>query len=114
MSILIDHKAAADISISCFGEVLWDCFDSGKRLGGAPLNMCVRINSLGIKADMISAVGDDELGKELLNEISEQSVSCTYIAVNDSKNTSTVEVTLDSSGSASYEIVADTAWDNIS
>ena len=48
MSILIDSKQGKDVSVSCFGEVLWDCFATGKRLGGAPLNMCVRINSLGI------------------------------------------------------------------
>lgn len=113
MSILINHKSSENVSVSCFGEVLWDCFDSGKRLGGAPLNMCVRINSLGIKADMISAVGNDELGAELLGEITSKGVSCEYIAINSDKKTSTVEVTLDSGGSASYEIVADTAWDNI-
>ncbi|MGO2476795.1 MAG: carbohydrate kinase family protein [Pseudoalteromonas sp.] len=113
MSLLIKNKSAEELTISCFGEVLWDCFDSGKRLGGAPLNMCVRINSLGIKADMISAVGDDKLGTELLEQIKERNVSCDFIAKNDSKSTSTVEVTLDRSGSASYEIVADTAWDNI-
>ncbi|MCQ8878705.1 carbohydrate kinase [Pseudoalteromonas shioyasakiensis] len=113
MSVLINQKVASELTISCFGEVLWDCFDSGKRLGGAPLNMCVRINSLGIKADMISAVGHDALGKELLGEIAARGVSCDYIALNNDKPTSTVEVTLDSSGSASYEIVADTAWDNI-
>ncbi|WP_165735585.1 carbohydrate kinase [Pseudoalteromonas sp. C8] len=113
MSILINHKSGENVSVSCFGEVLWDCFDSGKRLGGAPLNMCVRINSLGIKADMISAVGNDELGAELLGEITSKGVSCEYIAINSDKKTSTVEVTLDSGGSASYEIVADTAWDNI-
>ncbi|MBU2881304.1 carbohydrate kinase [Psychrosphaera sp. B3R10] len=113
MSILINHKPTNDIRVSCFGEVLWDCFDTGKRLGGAPLNMCVRINSLGIKADMISAVGNDVLGNELLSEIKDKNVSCDYIAINDNKKTSTVEVTLDSSGSASYNIVADVAWDNI-
>ncbi|WP_273049657.1 carbohydrate kinase [Pseudoalteromonas sp.] len=113
MSILINHKSGENVSVSCFGEVLWDCFDSGKRLGGAPLNMCVRINSLGIKADMISAVGNDELGAELLGEITSKGVSCEYIAINSDKKTSTVEVTLDSKGSASYEIVTDTAWDNI-
>lgn len=112
MSVLINQKVASDLTISCFGEVLWDCFDSGKRLGGAPLNMCVRINALGIKADMISAVGNDELGRELLGEIAARGVSCDYIATN-SKPTSIVEVTLDNSGSASYTIVADTAWDNI-
>jgi len=113
MSILINQKAASEITVNCFGEVLWDCFDTGKRLGGAPLNVCFRINSLGIKANMISSVGNDSLGLELLEEIKSKYLSCDFITINNDKKTSTVEVTLDNSGSATYEIVADTAWDNI-
>ncbi|MDU0354632.1 carbohydrate kinase [Paraglaciecola aquimarina] len=112
-SLFINHKAPSDIAINCFGEVLWDCFASGKRLGGAPLNVCLRLNSLGIKANMLSAVGDDTLGKELLDIIQQRHMNTEFIAVNPDKKTSTVEVTLDKSGSASYDIVADTAWDNI-
>ncbi|UAL41627.1 carbohydrate kinase [Shewanella inventionis] len=112
-SILINHKAKADINISCFGEVLWDCFPDGKRVGGAPLNVCVRLNALGIKGAMISAVGDDALGQELLAFIDERGVNRDCIAIDPHKSTSTVQVTLDKNGSASYEIVADTAWDNI-
>ena len=55
-SLFINHKAPSEISISCFGEVLWDCFASDKRLGGAPLNVCLRLNSLGINAQMLSAL----------------------------------------------------------
>lgn len=113
MSILIDHKKPNKIHINCFGEVLWDCFGADKSLGGAPLNMCVRINSLGIKADMLSAVGNDDLGKELLTQVQQKGVNTDFIAISSNKKTSTVEVTLDKSGSATYEIVADTAWDNI-
>ena len=112
-SLFINDKAPSDITINCFGEVLWDCFASGRRLGGAPLNVCLRINSLGIKAQMLSAVGNDALGLEILDQITDRQMSTEFIAVNSEKKTSTVEVTLDKSGSASYEIVADTAWDNI-
>ncbi|MBU3003019.1 carbohydrate kinase family protein [Paraglaciecola arctica] len=111
--LLIKHKAGNDISINCFGEVLWDCFDTGKRIGGAPLNVCLRLNGLGIQANIISAVGDDKLGKELLQQIEVRNTNTDFIAVNANKKTSTVEVKLDQSGSASYEILADTAWDNI-
>ncbi|WP_445776439.1 carbohydrate kinase family protein [Shewanella sp.] len=112
-SILINHKAKADINVSCFGEVLWDCFPDGKRVGGAPLNVCVRLNALGIKGSMISAVGDDQLGHELLAFIDERGVNRDCIAIDPVKSTSIVQVTLDKNGSASYDIVADTAWDNI-
>ncbi|TYK67044.1 carbohydrate kinase family protein [Colwellia echini] len=112
-SLFIKNKAPSDISINCFGEVLWDCFPDGKRLGGAPLNVCLRLNSLGINAQMISAVGDDELGHELLDEIKARNIKTNFIEINADKKTSTVEVTLDKRGSATYEIVSDTAWDNI-
>ena len=112
-SLFINNKAAIDISINCFGEVLWDCFADGKRLGGAPLNVCLRLNSLGINAQMISAVGDDDLGHELLSEIKARNIKTNLIETNADKKTSTVEVMLDKSGSATYEIVSDTAWDNI-
>ena len=112
-SILVNHKVKTDINISCFGEVLWDCFPDGKRVGGAPLNVCVRLNALGIKASMISAVGDDPLGHELLAFIDERGVNRDCIAINPDKNTSTVQISLDKSGAAAYDIVGDTAWDNI-
>lgn len=114
MSIIISKKRAEEINLTCFGEVLWDCFDSGKRLGGAPLNMCFRFNSLGLKAHMISAVGNDELGEALLSEINKKGLSTALISVHASKPTSVVEVVLDENGSAQYQIVTDTAWDNIS
>lgn len=112
-SLFINNKAPSDISINCFGEVLWDCFPDGKRLGGAPLNVCLRLNSLGINAQMISAVGDDELGQALLNEIKARNIKTNFIETNTDKKTSTVEVTLDRHGSATYDIISDTAWDNI-
>ncbi|WP_024608786.1 carbohydrate kinase [Pseudoalteromonas sp. TAB23] len=114
MSIVISSKKAEEINLTCFGEVLWDCFESGMRLGGAPLNMCFRFNSLGLKAHMISAVGNDKLGEALLSEIEQKGLSKEFIYVHESKPTSVVEVKLDQSGSANYQIVLDTAWDNIS
>lgn len=113
MSIVISRKRADEINLTCFGEVLWDCFDSGKRLGGAPLNMCFRFNSLGLKAHMISAVGHDELGEALLSEINKKGLSTELISVHASKPTSMVEVVLDKNGSAQYQIVTNTAWDDI-
>lgn len=112
-TILLKNRSADDVKISCFGEVLWDVFPDGRRVGGAPLNMCLRLNSFGIKANIISGVGVDELGTELIDFVQSHGVSTEFIAHNAEKKTSTVQVTLDNSGSASYEIVADTAWDNI-
>jgi len=35
------------MKITSFGEVLWDNLPSGKKLGGAPLNVLVRLRALG-------------------------------------------------------------------
>lgn len=112
-SVFPINRLAERVSVSCFGEVLWDNFASGKRLGGAPLNVCLRLKGLGVDAEMLSAVGADALGEELLGDMSARGLSRDFVAVSPSKKTSVVEVSLDASGSASYEIVADTAWDNI-
>ena len=48
----------------CFGEILWDVFPDGKALGGAPLNLCLRMKSLGVTMQMISRLGQDALAEE--------------------------------------------------
>ena len=54
------------MKVTSFGEVLWDDLPSGKVLGGAPLNVAVRLGSLGVDASIISRRGGDENGEELL------------------------------------------------
>ncbi|MBW8190597.1 carbohydrate kinase [Neiella marina] len=100
-------------TISCFGEVLWDVFPDERRVGGAPLNVCLRLNALGLPAKIISSVGRDALGAELLDFIKGRGVATDLVLQHPTKATSEVRVTLDSKGSASYQIVEDTAWDNV-
>ncbi|TFU96596.1 carbohydrate kinase, partial [Bacillus stratosphericus] len=57
------------MKVTSFGEVLWDDFPGGKVLGGAPLNVLVRLCSLGADTAMISSRGDDADGEELLRQI---------------------------------------------
>ncbi|NNT71514.1 carbohydrate kinase [Flavobacterium sp. IMCC34852] len=97
----------------CFGEVLWDVLPTGKIAGGAPMNVSIRLQSLGIDTKMISKIGDDALGKELLNIIKEKNVDTSLIQIDDKLATGEVLVTLDAKGSASYDIVYPSAWDKI-
>ncbi len=101
------------MKVTSFGEVLWDDFPSGKVLGGAPLNVIVRMQSLGADGSIISRYGDDEDGKELLRQIESKNVKTDLLQVCNECPTSLVKVTLDKSGSASYEIVYPCAWDRI-
>ncbi|MFC4690478.1 carbohydrate kinase [Dokdonia genika] len=100
------------LKIASYGEILWDVFPDEKRLGGAPLNVALRLHSFGVDVSMISSLGNDALGKEALGLIKEKGLNTALIQRND-KPTGQVKVTLDKAGSASYEIAQDTAWDAI-
>ena len=100
------------LKIACYGEILWDVFSDKKHLGGAPLNVALRLHSYGADVAMISAVGNDPLGKEALEEIKSHNLGTTYIQRNDLA-TGEVEVTLDKKGAASYTIKENAAWDHI-
>jgi len=97
----------------CFGEVLWDLFPSYKTLGGAPLNVALRLKSFGAEVTMISSVGNDENGREILNQLSNFRLDTSTVSVSEEYPTGLVNVTLDQFGSASYEIAYPSAWDKI-
>ncbi|OSI16551.1 carbohydrate kinase [Neisseria dentiae] len=101
------------MKVTSFGEVLWDDFPGGKVLGGAPLNVLVRLRSLGVDTSMISSRGDDADGEELLRQIESKNVNTDLLQVCKDQATSLVKVHLDACGSASYEIVYPCAWDRI-
>ena len=100
-------------NVVCFGEVLWDVFPDHKKIGGAPLNVALRLNSFGINAKIISCVGNDDNGKGLIDYIKVNNLDTTTIQINDQFQTGCVNVTLDEKGSASYEIAYPVAWDKI-
>lgn len=99
--------------IICFGEVLFDVFPTHRKIGGAPLNVALRMASLGINAQIISRVGNDEIGKELLHFIEENGVATDTIQVDENLSTGEVIVQLNDKGSASYTINYPVAWDKI-
>ena len=93
------------------GEILWDLLPSGKALGGAPANFAYHARRLGEEGWAVSAVGDDALGREILDIVKEKRLR-SLIAVTD-QPTGTVQVELDARGVPSYKITEDVAWDNI-
>ena len=96
-----------------YGEVLWDVFANKKKIGGAPLNVALRMKTLGCEAAMISCVGNDEDGKAIINHINSLGLETGTIIQSDEYPTGLVTVTLNESGSASYEINYPSAWDKI-
>jgi len=100
-------------TFACFGEVLWDVFPDHEKIGGAPLNVALRLNSFGDQVAMISAVGKDGLGDQLLDYLNKSNLTSEYIQIHKEHQTGKVNVTLDSKGSASYEIKYPVSWDFI-
>lgn len=100
--------------ITCFGEVLWDIFPNGnKKIGGAPLNVALRLAAFGNDVTMVSAVGDDDNGKALLEYIMSHGLQTSLIQKTSNFNTGEVTVFLNDKGSASYKIAHPRAWDKI-
>ncbi|MBP8791642.1 MAG: carbohydrate kinase [Lutibacter sp.] len=100
-------------NIVCFGEVLWDVFPNHKKIGGAPLNVALRLQSLDNNVSIITRIGDDDLGMEIKKFIKERGVEIENIQIDSELKTGEVKVTLNEKGSASYEINFPRAWDNI-
>ena len=99
--------------VICFGEVLWDIFPEGEKIGGAPLNVALRLKALGISTAIVSKVGRDLLGERLIKYVKEQGLVTQHIQQDTQFETGKVNVTLDQNGSASYEIAYPAAWDKI-
>ena len=94
------------------GEVLWDMLPSGKQIGGAPFNFTYHTTQLGCEGVMVSCVGDDPLGRELLEGITSLGVDTSLVQIG-SHPTGTVDVALDSNGIPQYTIHEGVAWDHI-
>ncbi|MBD3321822.1 MAG: carbohydrate kinase, partial [Chitinivibrionales bacterium] len=95
------------------GEILWDLLPGGRKLGGAVANLIYFTNLLGHEGRVASAVGDDDLGKEILSVLEKNGLSADLIQTDPDHPTGTVEVTLDNSGRPSYSIHENVAWDNV-
>jgi fructokinase len=102
-----------DLKAVCFGEVLWDIFPTHRKIGGAPLNVALRLQSLGVNTNIISKVGKDQEGDDLVDYIEKNAVSADHIQKDENHETGKVTVLLDQNGSATYEINQPAAWDKI-
>lgn len=93
------------------GEALFDCLPEGRKLGGAPANFAYHVSQFGLNGCAISAIGDDELGEEIVETF--EKVDLRYVLPRVEQPTGTVMVTLDDKGIPQYDICLGVAWDNI-
>lgn len=96
----------------CFGEILWDVLPDKILPGGAPMNVAYHLNQLGVPSAMISRVGQDDLGRQLLEFITSKNVTGDFVQVDSNHETSRVLAKLDGN-SVTYDIIKPVAWDYI-
>ncbi len=99
--------------IVAFGEIVWDVLPNGKVLGGTPLNLVFRCNSLGEKGDLLSRLGDDKPGHEALEKLNELGISDKNVQLDSVFKTGTVEVSFDANSESKYKVAPDVAFDHI-
>lgn len=97
----------------CFGEILWDFLPDGLFPGGAPFNVAYHLHRLGVAAHVVSAVGDDVLGHELLRRLRHWKIPTDLVATDPARPTGYVRAAVGAAGDAHYDIVRDVAWDAI-
>lgn len=100
-------------TVVCYGEVLWDLLPSGKIAGGAPMNVAFHLNNFGVPTKIISRVGKDGWGSELLDFLWEKGVPTELIQRDPKHSTGIVNVIMEDGGHPQYEIVENAAWDYI-
>ena len=93
------------------GEALFDCLPTGRKLGGAPANFAFHASQFGLNSCAVSAIGNDELGREIIDTLT--SVGLRYQLPRVAYPTGTVQVTLSGEGIPQYDICQGVAWDNI-
>ncbi len=93
------------------GEALWDVLPEGKKIGGAPANFAYHVSQFGLPSCVVSAVGDDALGKEIVDNFTSKGLNQLIAEV--PYPTGTVQVEIDPAGVPQYDIKENVAWDNI-
>src|SRR3954464_8636509 len=96
--------------VLCVGEVLWDSLPEGLFLGGAPFNVACHLRAAGTPVSMVSRVGDDRLGDEVLRRATRYGVGVDLVQVDADLRTGFVRVRVDDAGNPGYEILEPSAW----
>ena len=99
--------------VYCFGEVLYDILPAGIQAGGAPMNVAIHLQNFGIKSGMISRVGDDDLGKNIVAFMNERGVNTDFVSTDHEYDTGTVPVVFNEKNEPQYTITQPAAWDFI-
>jgi fructokinase len=95
------------------GELLWDLLPDGKQLGGATTNFAYHAHALGAEAWVVSQVGNDPLGREILARFHVLGLPADLVTIDPRAPTGTVSVELSADGQPRFTIHENVAWDNL-
>ncbi len=93
------------------GEALWDVLPDGKKIGGAPANFAYHVSQFGLPSRVVSAVGNDPLGREIVENFTSKGLN--HLIEEVPYPTGTVQIEIDPAGVPQYDIKENVAWDNI-
>ena len=102
-----------DFHVIGVGEVLWDLLLTGPQLGGAPANFAYHAHALGARAQVITRVGNDDYGREIIRRFHDMGLRDTAVQVDDTAPTGIAKVELSGNGLAHFTIQENVAWDRI-
>ncbi len=99
--------------VVCFGEILWDILPTGAKPGGAPMNVAYHLRKLGINPALITRIGKDQWGRDLLTLMNKQQISTDFFQADENLATGVVNAKINLNNEVTYDIVKPVAWDNI-
>lgn len=100
-------------AVVCYGEVLWDILPSGAKPGGAPMNVCYHVGKLGATSSMITRIGKDKWGDDLLEVLKNLQVDTSYVQIDEAVPTGTVDAVPNEFNEVEYVFATPSAWDFI-
>lgn len=99
--------------ITSIGEILFDVYPEGKKIGGAPFNFAYHIAKLTDQSNFVSSVGNDSDGNEILEILKTKGIPTKYIQIDESHKTGVAKTTLNEKKVPTFVIEKDRAYDFI-
>ncbi len=107
------RKEPVSMNVLAFGEILFDCYPTAKKIGGAPFNFCAHLAKLGANCALYGAVGDDDLGKEALSFAKQYRVDTRFLKQHPTLPTGVCRVTYQN-GEPCYDLSGIFSYDSVS
>jgi len=99
--------------VVCFGELLWDILPDKTLPGGAPMNVAYHLHKLAVTTTLISSLGNDDHGSNLLSILRHHHLNTDYIQTDTQHETGKVYAHAGPDNEMTYDILKPVAWDFI-